>query len=210
MTATVCLAGAMTVAVVALVAAELRGRRVPVLVAKPLASVSFLLIAWLRYRPGHPYDAWVLLALLLCLFGDVMLMFRRAFVAGLASFLLGHVAYTVAFSGLLPPRSWPPGWAMPMLLVSLVAARWLWPHLGRLRYAVLAYVAVITVMVWGAVAVAATGRGPWFLGAGGVLFYLSDLAVARDRFVAGRFASRAWGLPAYYLAQLLLALTVGR
>jgi uncharacterized membrane protein YhhN len=65
-------------------------------------------------------------------------------------------------------------------------------------------------MVWGAAAVTAAGRGPWFLAAGAVLFYLSDLAVARDRLVVKRFASRAWGLPAYYAGQLLLALTIGR
>lgn len=210
MTVMASLAALMTVAVVVLVAAELRGRRTLVLVAKPVASASFLLLGWFRFQPGHPYDAWVLLALLLCLLGDVLLMFRPAFIAGLASFLLGHLAYTLAFSGLLPPRSWSPGWAMPVLVASLVAVRWLWPHLGRLRYAVLAYIAVITVMVWGAVAVTVVGRGPWFLAVGGVLFYLSDLAVARDRFVARRFASRAWGLPAYYLGQLMLALTVGR
>ena len=49
-----------------------------------------------------------------------------------------------------------------------------------------------------------------FLAAGAVLCYLADLAGARDRLVAGRFGSRAWGLPAYYVGQFLLALTVGR
>ena len=43
---------------------------------------------------------------------------------------------------------------------------------------------------------------------GGVLFYLSDLAVARHRFVAPGFVNRAWGLPTYYLAQLLIAYAV--
>jgi len=32
-------------------------------------------------------------------------------------------------------------------------------------------------------------------------FYIS---VARDRFVRQQFANRAWGLPLYYLAQVLL------
>jgi hypothetical protein len=43
---------------------------------------------------------------------------------------------------------------------------------------------------------------------GAVMFYLSDLAVARDRFVAPGFTNRVWGLPLYYGAQLILALTV--
>jgi hypothetical protein len=31
--------------------------------------------------------------------------------------------------------------------------------------------------------------------------------VARDRFVSHQFVNRAWGLPLYYAAQLLLATT---
>jgi len=204
------LATIMAVAVAILVAAERRADRRLVLVSKPVASLAFVLLGWSRYEPGHPYGAWVLLALLLCFTGDLLLMLRRGFLPGLASFLLGHLAYVLAFSALLLPRSWPAVWALPPLVVSSVTAAWVSPHLGRLRVPVLAYVTVITVMVWGAVAVTAAGRGPWFLAAGAILFYLSDLAVARDRLVVKRFASRAWGLPAYYLGQFLLALTVGR
>jgi uncharacterized membrane protein YhhN len=181
-----------------------------VLVSKPVASLAFVLLGWSRYEPGHPYSAWVLLALLLCFTGDLLLMLRRGFLPGLASFLLGHLAYVLAFSALLLPRSWPAVWALLPLVVSTVAAAWVSPHLGRLRVPVLAYITVITVMVWGAVAVTAAGRGPWFLAAGAILFYLSDLAVARDRLVTKTFGSRTWGLPAYYLGQFLLALTVGR
>jgi uncharacterized membrane protein YhhN len=204
------LAAIMAVVVVILVAAERNGRRDLVLVTKPVASLAFLLLGVSRFVPGHPYSAWVLLALLLCLAGDLLLMLRRGFVPGLACFLLGHVAYVVAFSVLLLPRFWPAVWVLPPLVVSTVAAAWLSPHLGRLRVPVLAYVAVITVMVWGAVAVTVAGRGPWFMAAGAILFYLSDLAVARDRLVTKAFGSRAWGLPAYYVGQFLLALTVGR
>jgi hypothetical protein len=42
-----------------------------------------------------------------------------------------------------------------------------------------------------------------------VLFYLSDLAVARQRFVHASFVNRAFGLPLYYAAQILIGLTVG-
>jgi hypothetical protein len=40
------------------------------------------------------------------------------------------------------------------------------------------------------------------------MFYASDLSVARDRFVVFRFSNRAWGLPLYFGAQLILASTV--
>lgn len=200
----------MVVAVAVVVAAERAGRRAPVLAAKPLASLCFVVVAWSRLQAGSPYDAWVMLALLLCLTGDVLLLFRRALVAGLVAFLTGHVAFVVAFAALLPPHAWPAAWVLAPLAASAAAAIWLSPSLGRMRAPVLAYIAVITVMVWGALSVAAAGNGPWFLAAGALLFYLSDLTVAYDRFVRRAFAARTLGLPAYYLGQLLFALTVGR
>jgi len=44
---------------------------------------------------------------------------------------------------------------------------------------------------------------------GALLFLLSDLAVARDRFVAPVFINRVWGLPMYFCGQLLFAFSVG-
>jgi len=44
---------------------------------------------------------------------------------------------------------------------------------------------------------------------GAFAFYLSDLAVARQRFVAKSFWNKAWGLPLYFGAQLILAWTTG-
>jgi uncharacterized membrane protein YhhN len=207
---TAAVAAIMAVAVAVLVAAERAGRRAMVLAAKPIASIGFVVVALSRFEGGRTYDAWVMLALLLCLAGDVLLLFTRAFPAGLAAFLLAHAAFTVAFAAALPPPAWPVVWTLPLLAASGAAARFLSPHLGRLRAAVLAYVAVITVMVWGALSVALTGRGPWWTALGAVLFYSSDLAVAADRFVRRAFVHRTWGLPAYYLGQFLLALTVGR
>jgi len=63
---------------------------------------------------------------------------------------------------------------------------------------------VIGAMLSCAVGAAAAGASEP-AAAGAVLFALSDLAVAQDRFVARSFASTLWGLPAYYAAQLLLA-----
>lgn len=195
-------------AVVALVVAQTRGRQVGAAVAKTIASVGFVLLALLRADASSGYDRLVLLALALCLLGDLLLLVPRAFAAGLATFLLAHLAYTAAFCAIIAPRAWSGFVAAVLALASAAVAVWLWPHLGKLRVAVVAYIAAITVMAWGAIATA--GLTGWPTGVAGVLFYLSDLAVARDRFVVRRFASRAWGLPAYYLAQVLFALTLGR
>jgi uncharacterized membrane protein YhhN len=44
---------------------------------------------------------------------------------------------------------------------------------------------------------------------GSVAFFLSDIAVARNRFVAPGSVNRSVGLPLYYTGQVLLALSVG-
>jgi uncharacterized membrane protein YhhN len=68
---------------------------------------------------------------------------------------------------------------------------------------------VISLMVWGGFS-ATWGRAlPWSAALGSLLFYVSDLAVARHRFVRPDFVNRVVGLPLYYAGQFLLALTIG-
>ncbi|MGH8704559.1 MAG: lysoplasmalogenase family protein, partial [Burkholderiales bacterium] len=90
-------------------------------VLKPLTTLLILGVA--ATAPlGNDYTRWVLAALALSLCGDVFLMFDaryrvgdgarasdRAFLAGLGSFLLAHVAFVCAFvQGLGAPEL--PGW----------------------------------------------------------------------------------------------------
>ena len=48
----------------------------------------------------------------------------------------------------------------------------------------------------------------WTVAAGALLFYVSDLAVARHRFVKAELLNRAIGLPLYYAGQVLIAMSV--
>ena len=43
---------------------------------------------------------------------------------------------------------------------------------------------------------------------GAIAFAVSDASVARDRFVKPSIANKAWGLPMYYFAQVLFAMSV--
>ena len=148
--------------------------------------------------------------------GDVFLMLpsRRSFLAGLVAFLLGHLAYVVACGGLTGLSAWAHPWSLLPVAAALLVLRWLWPSLrgdnARMRGPVLAYIVVITLMVVAALAVLRSAAQPdaahrATLFAGALLFFLSDIAVARSRFVAPGFVNRAWGLPAYYAGQLLFA-----
>ena len=191
-----------------LVGADDAARRVR-LFAKPAASICFVTTAVVNGALDSAYGSWVVVALVLSAIGDVALLGRssRMFLFGLGSFLFGHVGYVLAFG----VRGLDVMWAavafvalVPPVVFVLV---WLLPHAGSLRIPVVAYTAVISTMVAAAVGTVGVDLDLRIL-AGAVAFYLSDLAVARDRFVAPGRVNRTWGLPLYYAAQFLLAWTV--
>lgn len=180
-------------------------------IVKPLAALTFILAGALL---GALETAWgkVLFAgLILAAIGDVLLIpkGKRTFLAGLVAFLLGHVAYAVAFVVRGIVWSWTLAAAGGLILVAIPVLRWLWPNVERkMRVPVAAYIVVITSMV--ALAFGTFGaHGGALVVIGAVGFYLSDLAVARERFVKAEFLNRLWGLPLYFGAQLVLAASVG-
>lgn len=182
-------------------AAALRGARVARAVGKLGASITFVALA-LALGVEGAFERWILAALFLSLVGDALLLSSRRipFLGGLVSFLLAHAAYAAAFGSVTRPSPWT---ALLVLAATGAAVRWLWPRLGEMRGPVVAYCAVISVMLW-----LALGVDRHEVRAGALLFYLSDLLVARDRFVHAGLANRLVGLPLYYAGQLLLALAV--
>lgn len=195
-------------AVAALLVAERRQSQAGKWLTKPVASAAFIAVAVFSGATHASYGLLILLGLALCLLGDVLLIPERrpsVFRLGLFAFLAGHVAFVCAF--LTQPRS--NGWlGLAAVLLALALWRvWLWlsPSVARdMRVPVQAYFLVIGVMT--ALACSVTGAGgPASIAAGAIAFAASDVAVARDRFVHHEFSNRAWGLPLYYLAQVLLA-----
>ncbi|HVU04779.1 MAG TPA: lysoplasmalogenase [Polyangiaceae bacterium] len=209
LTSSIALTLAVVGFVVGLLVAEWRHEPRAAFVCKTFASVGFVALGFLhRGEEDGALGAYLVLGLVLAAGGDVALAVRgeRSFLVGLGLFLLGHLAYVLAFASVVP-RS---GWTSPLGLVPVVftagAYFWLSRRLGSMRVPVILYMATITGMVVAALAVLEHGdRGAPLLFGGAVLFYASDLSVARDRFVAPGFANKAWGLPAYYAGQLLLA-----
>ena len=195
-------------AVASLLRATRLDDREAVVVSKSTASLGFVILGALAWQSGNPIATWLVVGLVLCAAGDVLLIWDRSFDFGLISFLLGHVAYVAAFHTAVPIADWTRWMLLPISLASAGALAWMWPHLGRRRISVSAYVVVITIMVWGALAVTTKSILGWPIAVGAVLFYLSDLTVARDRFVQSDFLNRAVGLPMYYAAQILIALSV--
>jgi uncharacterized membrane protein YhhN len=199
-----------SVAVAGLLWAERRGSSTGLWLTKPIASLAFI---WAGLAAGaleSSYGQLILLGLVLCLLGDVLLIPHdrpAIFRAGVFAFLLGHVAYSAAF--LTRPLDAFGLAAGAVLLVVVVGGTLLWlgSKLPRdMVWPVRVYMVVIGVMATLACGVTAAG-GPWAVAVGALAFTASDISVARDRFVQHEFLNRAWGLPLYYAAQLLLAVT---
>lgn len=124
--------------------------------------------------------------LVLSAIGDLLLEASPAlFLPGLAAFLLAHVLYVAAFVG----RTGKPHLLrlVPVVAFSWLVYGWLAPNLGAMRMPVLAYVVVISAMLWRAAAQVGEDRTgalrPWLALLGAALFAISDVMVAYTRFV---------------------------
>lgn len=210
--------GTLAVVVAASAALAIAGAYWPAMpwlhwVFKPLTT---LLIAWSVWRTPSAlprYRTWLLVGLVLSTAGDVFLMLPiDAFVAGLASFLLAHLAYLIALKQRerLFATIWP--FALYAVVAGLVLSQ-LWTGLpGELRVPVVVYVVVLAAMAAQALAVwwrrrdGAALYGAW----GGACFVLSHALLAWDRFVAPFAAASLAVLASYWLAQWGLARSVPR
>jgi uncharacterized membrane protein YhhN len=206
------------VCVVVLLYRERRGDLFGQAILKLMASTSFIGCALAAGAVESTFGRWVLAALVLSWVGDACLLSRekRPFLAGLVSFLIAHVAYCGAFLTIGIDRGAALIAAAVLAGAGVAVGFWLLPRVGgRMRAPVAAYLIVISCMValgYGAMSAAIESVVPtaiaWILLIAPLSFYFSDLAVARDRFIAAGFVNRAWGLPLYYLAQLLFAVSI--
>jgi uncharacterized membrane protein YhhN len=182
-------------------------RRPVRLVAKPATLVALIAVA-LALDPVDPaIRAWMVAGLVLSLGGDVFLLFEeRFFVFGLASFLLGHIAYVVGLQLAPTSTSWTlVGLAVVAVAVAtvgrrIVAAVRAGDH-QELVGPVIAYLLVISAMV-----VSAFGTtGAWAI-AGAGSFYASDATLAWNRFVERRRFGPLAVMVTYHLGQIGLVL----
>jgi alkenylglycerophosphocholine/alkenylglycerophosphoethanolamine hydrolase len=204
----------VTIAIVAvLVSAALavfgadRKQRLLLVVFKPLTTLLlFAVVGW----PGTTFARWVSLGIGLSVVGDVALLWpgNRAFIAGLAAFLLAHVSYVVAFVG---AAVWSPHVAAVAVVVAVATAlllRAIWAGSAGMHLPVVVYGVAITAMV---VSASATLGGPLGRAAaaaalGAPLFYVSDSSLALDRFRRPIPHAALLTLGVYWLGQLGIAI----
>jgi uncharacterized membrane protein YhhN len=185
-------------------------------VAKPLTLALIAVAA--RFADLGAAKPWVLAALVFGLLGDIALMFTDEgrpidearvdlpFMIGLGGFLLGHIAYVIAFTrhGLHPIQLF--AGALVVLGAAILAS----PSILRgareeggaqLTAAVAGYAVVLSAMVtlgFGTAAVATA--------VGALLFLASDLTLAWGRFVQPLVRGPVIVAVTYHLAQALIVI----
>lgn len=190
-------------------------------IAKP--AVIVLLIAWLLINGGYYGPAkFFLIGLLLSLAGDIFLMLpEEIFIAGLVSFLLAHLAYIrgFSFSGIILSI----GLFLVFSIVGLagfVVLRQILKgltalHQEKMRFPVILYALVISVMLITAIATLVSPSSGWdfypaiLVSVGAFLFFLSDSILAWNRFVHLLPHGKLLVISFYHLAQITITMGAG-
>jgi len=189
---------------------EYKPTRTQVYIFKPLTTILIIGIALLGVSPNALYKTLIIIGLIFCLGGDIFLMLpAKYFIMGLVSFLIGHIFYIAAFAtdgGL--ELSW---WLLPLIVYGGIIYRILHPHLGKMRGPVIAYLVVILTMAWQALTrwSGLQTTSALLAAVGAMTFVVSDTALALDRFREKYHRARVIVLSTYWLAQWLIALSVG-
>ncbi len=214
-----------TIACMVEIFARASGRDSLEMMVKPLLMP--LLICWfLSASPvKSALEKWTIAALIFSWGGDVFLLFGdRAeywFIAGLGSFLFGHLCYIQAFrqGPFLPAQTTygeqPPvrglrtiAWAaLPVIGFAGLLVWTILPDLGDMAVPVLVYSAVLASMALAALNRYRKVPGGSFtmVTAGALIFVLSDSAIAWNRFHQPFESAGTVIMVTYLTAQLLIA-----
>ena len=187
----------------------------PRLLRSLVKTLAVGLLGVLAFLTGGPI--LLMAALALSAAGDYFLSLdgERPFLAGLASFLLAHVAYIVLFAGLggglsvFGAEPWRGAAALTIILFALAMSWLVLQRVGpQLKLPVAAYVATIAVM-----GVTALGMDQPVVVVGALMFMASDSLLATERFLLSAISPHrgwmryaVWGL--YFSGQLFITLGI--
>lgn len=183
---------------------------------KTLTSSLFLGFSfWIVYQ-SQVYSFWVisfLTALFLGWLGDLLLIPEsnpKIFKLGVLAFLLGHFGYIVSFFSFNWNWNYIIGGSIICLISMFFIFKWLWKSIpANFKIIVVSYIIIISLMVITSLGAAGGQNISTLIIPGSILFYISDISVAKSRFVDGpSFKNRIWGLPTYFYGQLLFILAL--
>lgn len=177
---------------------------------KPLTMVLVISLAWERTLSSpSSYGYLVISGLCLSLLGDIFLMLPKNKIRpGLLAFLAAHILYILAFSQGIRIHSLPA--AGPILILGIVIYALIFRSIKSLRFPVLIYILVVSLLAWLAVNRYLTfaDQASLLVMAGGLLFFISDSVLAVNRFHEKFYLAEILILSTYFAAQLCFALSI--
>jgi uncharacterized membrane protein YhhN len=166
------------------------------IVTKPLPLLTLLILL----KPYTHFRKYIFTGLVFSLLGDILLESSSSmFIFGLSAFLMGHIAYIVAFTG----RSHKIDLlSLGLLIVSGIIIYFvLYPGLNNLAFPVLLYIIVILAMSWRAIAQRNFDKYAGFAAIGSILFVFSDSIIAINKFTTSIPYARFIIMITYWTAQ---------
>ena len=193
--------------ILALLIAELREERRAQFFFKPLAAFGFVILALQFGALESTYGLIILAGLIACAVGDIFLLSRKSenlFKAGMAAFALGHVFYVIAISKIrIDFTTDITNWAV-IFIAGLFALHTVRKTPKRMQRPVLYYSLIIFLMVL--FSLFAPRSAPFiFIPFAAIMFAVSDMFVARDRFIKPNPKNALAITPLYFGAQALFA-----
>lgn len=174
-------------------------------VAKVLIMAS--LIGFYSFEMKNQHKA-ILLAMIAALMGDIFLLFETQdfFLLGMLSFLICHVLYIIRFKEDISELDLKVRFYIPIFLVVLAVVNVLMTRaaLGGLLFYVLIYSVVLSVMASAAYLRDVRLPGYTYVYMGGILFMVSDLLLAVNKFQAEIPYAQLWVILTYAIAQYFI------
>jgi uncharacterized membrane protein YhhN len=181
-------------------------------------GVMVALLIWLWQNGGlSGHMRWFAIGVLFSLIGDVFLILpREQFIAGLISFLLVQVSYTIGLNNTFPEVNIA---SLIIIILLIFIAYQIYRRItegldassqSSLKLPIMAYMIAISMMVLSAFLTLV--RPDWFAGqalmvsAGALLFFLSDTFLAWRKFIAPLSYGNLLVIINYHLGQALILL----
>jgi uncharacterized membrane protein YhhN len=197
---------------------ELRHLKKPIYIVKPL--IMGLIILCLLSAGGYTFPlAWFTFGMIFSLVGDIVLMLPRdRFLPGLGAFLAAQLCYIMGLNSSKMPVN------ITVLIIAAIVFLGSFQLYRRislslqnsgntsLRLPTLIYSIVISLFVFSAILTLVRPESEWkttpafLISIGAVLFYLSDVILAWNKFIEPLPNDSFWNSVTYFMGQILLAL----
>lgn len=158
----------------------------------PFLAILYFVLA--KQSANHKLDFFILVALFFSWLGDIALIKGHAdtqfFIYGLVAFLIAHIFYIISFYKDMSRTSKvslivaQPHYALPIVVITIVFIYILIPGLGDMKYPVMGYATIISLMVlfainrWEKVSKASF----YLVLFGAFSFFISDSMIAINKF----------------------------